>query len=204
MAYVLTGKASEGLLDTYNQERQPAGDFSMNQAFSRLVNRVFRDRSSECVKELPDLVCELGYRYAQDTVDSSVEKSVESMYEDPHEPLVLAGCRLPHIWLTGGDGNKLSSLDLVKRNFVLFTVEARSPWMEAAGKQRVQVDAYAINASSGPYHESERSAKEVWKLQEDEALLVRPDGIIAWRAVGMASGHVGELGRALGAILRTE
>ncbi|KAI4719308.1 hypothetical protein E4T48_04412 [Aureobasidium sp. EXF-10727] len=198
MAYVLTGRASEGLLDTYNSERQPAGDFSMNQAFSRLVNRVFRDRSSESVKELPDLVCELGYRYAQDTVDSGVE----SDFEDPHEPLVLAGCRLPHVWLIGENGKRVSSLDLVKRNFVLLTVDVKSPWMEAAGSQRIPVDAYAINASSNPYRESERSAKEVWKLQEDEALLVRPDGIIAWRAVIISGGHVGELGRALDLALK--
>lgn len=174
----------------------------MNQAFTRLVNRVFRDRISEGVKELPDLVCELGYRYTRGAIVNREKEGQGSVYKDSHSPCVLPGSRLPHIWLTDENGKRLSSLDLVKRNFVLLTTDDESPWAKAAMKQRIAIDGYAINASSHPYRECEGSAKDAWKLQVDEALLVRPDGIIAWRAAGVASGHHSELDRALSLVLK--
>lgn len=174
----------------------------MNQAFSRLVNRVFRNRISEGVKELPDLFCELGYRYTQGAIDSREAEGSESIFEDPQSPYVLAGGRIPHIWLIDENGKKLSSLDLVKCNFVLLTTEDESPWIKAATEQSIPIDGYVINASSHPYRECERSARDAWRLQSDEALLIRPDGIIAWRAAGAEGGHQSELGRALRAVLK--
>ncbi|THZ44049.1 hypothetical protein D6C90_04886 [Aureobasidium pullulans] len=197
IAYVLSNKASPNLLKTYNQERQPAGDFSMHQAFSRLVNRVFHGKGLECEKELPDLVCELGYRYTSGAMVPSDENDMERSYENPHDPYVMPGGRLPHVWLIDVDGEKLSSLDLVKRNFVLFTTDSGSPWLQASEKQGISIDAYPIISSSQPYLDFDSSAKKVWKLKDGEALLVRPDGIIAWRAPKMTSGHDEELAQAL-------
>ncbi|KAI5204384.1 hypothetical protein AUEXF2481DRAFT_27223 [Aureobasidium subglaciale EXF-2481] len=176
-----TGVAvSTSLLDTYNQERQPGGRFAMQQAFSRLVNRAFRDAGLECEKELPDLVCELGHRYTKGAIHSDEVDGMDQTYEDPHQPLVLPGGRLPHIWLVGEDGKRRSSLDLVKFNLVLLTTESASPWLEAAEKQDIPIDGYVINSSSHPYRECERTARDSWNLQEGEVLLVRPDGIVAW------------------------
>ncbi|THX83534.1 hypothetical protein D6D05_03504 [Aureobasidium pullulans] len=201
MAYVLSNKASPNLLKTYNQERQPAGDFSMHQAFSRLVNRVFHGKGLECEKELPDLVCELGYRYTSGTIVPSDENDMERSHEDPHDPYVLPGGRLPHVWLIDVDGEKLSSLDLVKRNFVLFTTDVGSPWLQASEKQSIAIDAYPINSLSQPYLDVEDSTKKVWKMEDGEALLVRPDGIIAWKAPRMTSGHDEQLAEALRIVL---
>ncbi|THZ63679.1 hypothetical protein D6C86_02981 [Aureobasidium pullulans] len=201
LAYVLTNKASPNLLKTYNQERQPAGDFSMHQAFSRLVNRVFHGKGLECEKELPDLVCELGCRYTSGAIVPSDEIDMERSHEDPHDPYVLPGGRLPHVWLIDADGEKLSSLDLVKRNFVLFTTDVGSPWLQASEKQSIAIDAYPINSSSQPYLDVEDSTKKVWKMEDGEALLVRPDGIIAWKAPRMTSGHDEQLAEALRIVL---
>lgn len=44
----------------------------------------------------------------------------------------------------------------------------------------MDIDAYVNNASWHPYRECEGSAKDAWRSQSDEALVVRPDGILAF------------------------
>lgn len=41
-----------------------------------------------------------------------------------------------------------------------------------------------------------------WKLDEGEALLVRPDRMIAWRSGGQPSEHVDALKKALDSVLQ--
>ncbi|EOD44759.1 putative monooxygenase fad-binding protein [Neofusicoccum parvum UCRNP2] len=63
LALVANGKASHGLLASYNSERQPVAGFTVQQAYSRFVNRVLKDPKLGHMKELPDDTVELGYRY---------------------------------------------------------------------------------------------------------------------------------------------
>lgn len=196
---MLKGYASPGLLTTYNQERQPGANFFVQQAFARLVSRVLHGKRYEHEPELPDIMCELGYRYTEGafcpTDDANFSKSVE----DPYKPYVLPGGRLSHVALTSAQG-QLSSLDLIKQNFLLFTTETDSPWLEAAKNQIMPIDAFAINASS-TYRDRNGAATEIWRLAGGEALLVRPDGIIAWRSGEIESRHEERLKQALDVIL---
>lgn len=150
--------------------------------------------------ELPDIICELGYRYTSGAFykDESIESKKD--YEDPYKPYVLPGGRLPHVALTSA-GKRLSSLDLIKQNCVLFTVQQDSPWLEASKKQRIPVDCHVIG-STGTYQDHDDAAQATWKLDESEALLVRPDGIIAWRSGGQPIEHADALKKALDSILQ--
>jgi hypothetical protein len=68
LAYVLSGKASHELIATYNIERQPVVKNIVDQAHARYINRVAPQKSSaegDLVPEVPDIVCEIGYRYVQ-------------------------------------------------------------------------------------------------------------------------------------------
>jgi len=197
---VLKGYASPTLLRTYNQERQPGANFFVQQAFARLVSRVFHGKGYDHEPELPDIMCELGYRYTEGAICPTENVNSSKSVEDPYKPYVLPGGRLPHVALTSAQG-QLSSLDLVKQNFVLFTTETDSPWLEAAKKQIMPIDAFTINASS-TYSDRNGAATETWKLTSGEALLVRPDGIIAWRSGENESCHDEKLKQALDVILR--
>jgi 2-polyprenyl-6-methoxyphenol hydroxylase-like FAD-dependent oxidoreductase len=73
LAYVLKGKAGKSLLDTYTFERQPVAGFLMRQAYSRLQKRVLHTTPDE--PELPDIVCELGYRYPSGAIHSSTQEA---------------------------------------------------------------------------------------------------------------------------------
>ena len=192
--------AAPDLLTTYNQERQPGANFFVQQAFARLVSRVFHGKGYDHEPELPDIMCELGYRYTKGAICPTDDRNSSKSVEDPYKPYVLPGGRIPHVALTSAQG-QLSSLDLIKQNFVLFTTETDSPWLEAAKKQIMPIDAFAINASS-TYRDKDGAAIETWRLAGGEALLVRPDGIIAWRSGANESRHDERLKQALDVILR--
>jgi hypothetical protein len=76
--------------------------------------------------------------------------------------LVGDGARAPHVWLDRG-GKRLSSLDLFGRDFVLLVAGDPSAWRWPG----------ALEVASGA----------PFGLEPGGALLVRPDGHVAWRAL---------------------
>ena len=57
--------------------------------------------------------------------------------EDPvqqYVPSAAPGCRAPHVWVTQA-GEKISTLDLLGRGFVLLTAAPGSAWRNAAARQ---------------------------------------------------------------------
>ncbi|KAF5639344.1 phenol 2-monooxygenase [Fusarium sp. NRRL 52700] len=192
LAYVLREKASPSLLQTYDTERRPAAEFAMRQAYSRLQKRVFRTVPDE--PELPDIVCEIGYRYP--SAAAHIPNSSSDQYEDPYTPLVSPGSRVPHV-LISRESSQVSTLDLIKTNFVLFTTGHSSPWIEAAKGMTPQIDSYSINGDSGTLRDSDGTFSRTCRISEGEAILVRPDGFIAWRGRWRKDGHRDELQKAL-------
>lgn len=179
-------KASPSLLKSYTIERQAAAEQVMRQAFARLANRVIRDPNIVRDKELPDDTCELGYRFPRGAFVSEKISSADPLHgvwEDPHTPSIRIGARLPHVALRDSSRPEviLSTLDLLNRNFVLLVGGDLPSWERAAVAQSVQIDVYEISENSTRFVDLGGDFKTIYQLGIDEALLVRPDGIIAWR-----------------------
>jgi putative polyketide hydroxylase len=125
---------------------------------------------------------------------------------DPDEPVVPEGLRLtggpgsraPHLWLRRA-GERLSTLDLYERSLVLLSdAEGSAGWHEAARRiadeDGLPLEAYRIGR--GPdadlTYDTERRGDQDeapdWAPAHgttvDGAVLVRPDGFVAWRAAG--------------------
>ena len=204
MAYVLNGKASHSLLASYNFERQPIDEFTVNQAYNRFQNRIaFRKPPAT---EAPDASIELGYRYPRGGAFVSDDTAIltEVLYDDPALPSAAPGSRFPHSWIedTTDPGRTISSIDLVKRNFLLITIDHDSPWIVAASKSLVKVDAYALSAVSSPFRDPSGDVERKCRLKQGEAILVRPDGFIAWRGARLDNGHETKLREGFEAILK--
>ncbi|UPX20210.1 uncharacterized protein EKO05_0010450 [Ascochyta rabiei] len=180
LAFVLKGLASTELLETYSRERQAIDAFVVDQATRRFYNRV--DHVQPPVEEEADLDVELGARYA-DGATVGADKSVTKPFENILEPSGGVGCRFPHVWLSGSQ-TRISTLDLVKQKLVLVAAEPQSPWIAAAEKLPVShvIDSYELHKSSAPWQDAEGKVRVKCQLQPGEALLVRPDGFIAWRS----------------------
>lgn len=97
-----------------------------------------------------------------------------------HQPCTRPGARLPHAWLTSGT-RTLSTLDTVGRGrFTLLTGIGGDAWLRAAKAQPLDIATVVV----GPGQEYEDPYGDWAGLSEVSdagALLVRPDGFVAFR-----------------------
>ena len=183
LALVLKGLAGPELLSTYEPERRPASAFTVEQAYTRYVVRVAPDLPADPYQPLAnDLNIELGYVYYSSAV---IPEGVQDgrVHENPRESKGRPGTRAPHVWLER-DGAQVSTLDLFGRNFILLGAAESNPWCEgaraAARRLGMALDIHRAGAD-GLADPSDELAS-AFGIARTGAVLVRPDGFVAWRA----------------------
>ncbi len=183
LALVLHGTADPGLLDTYEAERRPVGELTVEQAYTRYVLRLDPELGTEDVQPfVPDPPIELGHRYHSSAVIPESDED-GALFENPHEPSGRPGTRAAHVELDGG-----STLDLFGKGFVVLS--ASEAWCDAA--RSAGIDTHRIEAPA---------FADAYGTGADGAVLVRPDGFIAWRAREARENGGPELSAALTQIL---
>ncbi|MFC4148495.1 FAD-dependent oxidoreductase [Micromonospora mangrovi] len=171
LALVHRGLAGPALLDSYDQERRPVAERTVEQAMLRFAIREgkrFEDVAGGMVSEE---TMTFGYRYPCGAF--LPEQGTDDTLEDPFTPGGRPGARAPHVIL--GD---FSTIDLFGRNFVVLANGGEPDWAAAAtsagAKFGVQVDTHAIEPEVPGFAER-------YGLQPGGAALIRPDGFVAWR-----------------------
>ncbi len=183
LAAVLKGIAGANLLSTYDAERRPAAAFTVEQAYSRYVTRSAPYLRSENMQPIEnDLNIELGYCYESTAViPDSGEKRVA--HDNPRETRGRPGTRAPHVALERR-GEKISSLDLFGGNFVLLAGPDGRAWEEsgrdAAKQLGLSLDIYQIGSDA--VADSSGVFADAYGMDRTGAVIVRPDGFVAWRA----------------------
>jgi putative polyketide hydroxylase len=202
LAAVLQGIAGENLLSTYDAERRPAAAFTVEQAYSRYVTRSAPYLRSENMQPIEnDLNIELGYCYHSAAVmpDSDGKRM---LHDNPRETRGRPGTRAPHIVLERR-GEKISSLDLFGGNFVLLTGPEGNAWKEsgrdAAMQLRLSLDVYQIG--SDVVSDPNGFFADAYEISHSGAVIVRPDGFVAWRAKDAEGASPGLVRDALAALL---
>ncbi|WP_088312423.1 FAD-dependent monooxygenase [Kineosporia sp. R_H_3] len=98
-----------------------------------------------------------------------------------HQPTTRPGAKLPHAWLVDTRGRKLSTLDITGRGRVtLVTGLAGRAWKNAADALKHEWLTCTVIGAPGtadPYYAWHR----IREIHDAGALLVRPDGYVAWR-----------------------
>lgn len=186
LALVLEGKAGPGLLTSYDAERRPVSSFTVEQAYTRYVLRLDPELGKDdLVPIVDDETIDLGLRYRSDAIlveegDDGAER------ENPHEPSGRPGFRAPHVMLSR-DGAPLSTLDLFSSGFALLAGADGEAWCaaaRAAGERLgVTLDAYRV-ADDGELVDKAGRFATAYGIGSGGAVLVRPDGYVAWRATG--------------------
>lgn len=197
LAAVLNGSAGPGLLQSYEAERLPVAKATSERASARSVEHSHPgyEPDPESVpapaprgggRQGGVLSVAMGYRYNQGAVVGA----------DPDLPVVPErmrlcgdpGTRAPHMWLrVPGEPQPKSTVDLYERSFVVLSSEA-TPWrgaaLSVAKRLELRLDAYAIG--TGPeadlIPEDGADWAEVHGTTPAGAVLVRPDGFVAWRS----------------------
>ena len=180
LAMVLAGQAGDRLLDTYHDERHAVAEFVTRQAVVRWRNprlhwdpAAVAERAAAGAWHAPMVT--MGYRYDSPAVVGAIAEPPST--EDVSASLDGApGSRLPHQWVSPG----VSTLDLVRSRFTVF---AGGPeWAEATGKAGAR-----LGLDLGTAVVTDATWLSRTGIADVGALLVRPDGFIAWRSpVGLA------------------
>ncbi|MFF4211961.1 FAD-dependent oxidoreductase [Streptomyces sp. NPDC001796] len=145
---------------------------------------------------------DLNQRYVSDAIvpDGTPDPGFTRDPELYHQPSSRPGARLPHAWITSGT-RTLSTLDTVgKGRFTLLTGIGGECWVRAAKAQETGIATVVI----GPGQEYEDPYGDWARLREISdagALLVRPDGFVAFRHASAAPDAGEMLSEALRRIL---
>ncbi|MCH5677221.1 FAD-dependent oxidoreductase [Streptomyces gilvus] len=205
LAAVLGGWAGQGLLDSYDAERRPVAEATSARAAVRSAEHSHPGFAAPpgagSGPQRGILNVALGYRYPHGAV----------LGADPAMPVVpekLAlngepGSRAPHLWVRH-QGERVSTLDLYERSLVLLSDGATPDgWHRAALRLAEQLSLPLV-----PYRMGEELVPEEgadWAAAHgttrEGAVLVRPDGFVAWRSQGPAEDPESTLREVLTAVL---
>jgi 2-polyprenyl-6-methoxyphenol hydroxylase-like FAD-dependent oxidoreductase len=226
LAGVLRGWAAPALLETYEAERLPVGETVVRQSFRNFSSMFLGGCQSVLAKAgahvetappatssaqtetaqqyLNEWGLILGTAYTSAAI--SPDGTLPPQMSDPvtdYVPTARPGHRAPHVWIEYR-GQRHSTLDLLSGGFVLFTGQAGHAWLtagrEVANALRVPLVGYAVRAAGDP-HNPGAEWKDVYGIDETGAVLVRPDGHVAWRSRTGVPEHATVLRTAVAKIL---
>lgn len=202
LARVLRGQAGPALLDTYEQERAPVAEFTVDQGVIRYLQRSGLDEAA-AARHRPETTVLFGHVYRSDAVlretgdsgvgDTAVVDSAvvdTAVVEDPTTPTGRPGTRAPHIPLTR-QGKEIPLHDLLDGDFWLLTGPDGGAWEGAAAA--LGLSFHRVGTEEPP--EVVERFLTRYGVQSAGAVLIRPDGFIAWR------GTAGSLSAVLDAVL---
>ncbi|QRY45172.1 FAD-dependent monooxygenase [Mycolicibacterium boenickei] len=209
LAAVLHGWASDSLLDTYEAERRPVALSSAQQSVANALNM------SE-VGIGPSAVAVAGRLESADASVRAAERAhlsvaiprqrghfdaldqeIGHIYFHDGPPRVVdvatVGARLPHAWILR-DGTPCSTIDLAASGYILVVGRSGSAWAgklaDSALGRRIPWTELTIG------RDIELLNTDPFDIGDDGAVLIRPDGYVAWisgeLAVGTRSGAFSE------------
>jgi 2-polyprenyl-6-methoxyphenol hydroxylase-like FAD-dependent oxidoreductase len=206
LAYVLKGWADPALLESYDTERRPVAesnaDFSYgNRMRYKHTEDAIRsgdtDRMSFWINDtdnhLHSIGQALGFSYSSKAVlqDGTVAKALQARYYTPSD---RPGGRFPHQWLDLA--RTRSTLDWFDQEFVLVAGPLGFAWQEAC-KAVTEATGLPLSFRQLPSIDASTGIE----MGMRGAVLVRPDGHVAWRRPWLPSDPATELAEALRSVL---
>jgi hypothetical protein len=164
LAWVLRGWAGEALLDTYEQERLPVGT----------ANALRSLQPRDKVRDAP------GWEDFGVTYMSAAIAAVDTATPAGTGEIAVPGARAPHAWLDLA-GRRISTLDLFDGRLTLLAGPAGREWRAAADRlaaHRAPLTALRFGPDLPDPH---GSLARRYAVGEAGAVLIRPDGYVAWR-----------------------
>ncbi len=140
---------------------------------------------------------EFGYAYTAGIVvpEDSAQPKLGAGVED-YRPTTWPGCRMPH-GMVRHEGEAKPLIDLLhKRRFTLLVHEGDA-WRQALGAAELPFVHLAVVQPLTEAAQGRQALVDCLEVGEHGAVLVRPDGHVAWRTTRSASTGADELRRAL-------
>jgi 2-polyprenyl-6-methoxyphenol hydroxylase-like FAD-dependent oxidoreductase len=204
LALVLQGRADASLLGTYHDERQPVGRAITEQGLANAISMGRLQETRQAAGARPEFLNEIGMifgaTYASRAIvpDGSPPVAVANPVTD-YLPNARPGGRAPHAWVQKANGERISTIDVVGNDFVLFAGSKGEGWIEAAAKRDLPVKAMQVGRNG--LSESDTRWHDIYGIEPTGAVLVRPDGYVGWRSASRVADPPAELADAFHSIL---
>lgn len=202
LAAVLRGEAGEDLLATYDMERRPIADYTVEQVVMLSQQREHEGTDGITVNTLH---VNMGYRYPDGAFIPEGDGQNLPLVQQPESWTGQPGSRAAHVVLER-NGQRLSSIDLFGSRFVLLVGSDRKNWVEAAkhvkDTLRFPIDIYQVDGHNADFNNPGNDFLDAYGITSTGAVLVRPDGYIGWRKPGTGE-NKGEMEKMLTNALST-
>ncbi|WP_145140887.1 FAD-dependent monooxygenase [Paenibacillus sp. Y412MC10] len=181
LAAVLRGEAGPDLLATYDTERRPVADYTVEQVITLSQQREHEGSEGITVNTLH---VNMGYRYPKGALVPEANGEQLPNVQPPELWTGQPGTRAAHIVLQRDD-RAISSLDLFGSRFVLLVGPEGQQWLRAAQLVRktlnLPLDMYRIGGHEGDLANPGNDFLGAYGITPTGAVIVRPDGYIGWR-----------------------
>lgn len=196
LAFVILHRASERLLNSYYEERAPIAKQNMQwsqdnaKRFTDIYYAIYqndmaklKDLLKDQQKHLNYAGLDLGFIYHSDIINNENSQTI-NISPSEYAPTTIPGGRAPHVELIK-DGCLISTLELFEKDFVLFVGCDGEQWKDVVDKL-IQDKVYSLKvyrvASDGDLIDLHQCWYGNYEISSTGAVLVRPDGHVAWRA----------------------
>jgi putative polyketide hydroxylase len=207
----LRWNAGDSLLDTYEQERRPVARMNAEQSIlntHRMVEtgwlaqnpKVFenieepegaalREQIRSAIPKQREQFFSQGQQFGYIYDSAAIVDDgtlVETSTVSDYRPTAHPGARAPHLWLLDGQHREISTIDLYdSRSFILLTGLDGAAWLTAAHAVAVECGVWLKGFQIGGPELSQRPNDPAWTtiygIGPDGAVLIRPDGHVAFR-----------------------
>lgn len=189
--------------ENWNALRRVWSEDPDDQEYRRKVQEAMAFQS----QEFDEHNVEYGYRYESTAVIPDQTEPPSSPDEVRiYTPSTFPGAPVPHAFLTNQHGEHIALIDLIEPGaFLLIASEHGDAWVEAAEENAkdlgVDIRAVRIGHAAGDYRDHRLSWLRRRGVSADGAVLVRPDGVVAWRSNALPANPRKELRQALNSVL---
>lgn len=213
LAAVLREWARPALLESYEREREPVDRWITEQTLHNLasIRRIGSEEASadtSMYEGRQEFFHEQGMIFAGSYESAAVLPDGTDLPEvanpvSDYVPSAHPGCRAPHVWLSRAD-QRLSTLDLFGTSFVLLAGQTGTAWCQAATEvahaRRLPLYVFTVG-TQGDLIDPGGSWAIIYGVEQDGAVLVRPDGHVAWRTGSSAPNPAQKLQEVLARVL---
>ena len=196
ISYVLNGFATSHLLATYDVERQAQAQAIIEWSIpnNTRIREIYIAAFQKDFQKMQQLLVDqsehlnssgldLGFHYRSDAV-AICNEPVPQLTVHQYEPTSYPGFRAPHVWLQNSNGKKQSILDLYLQDYILVTASESAYWqkMLTTLQAKVRIPLRLVKIGEGTELQDHGTFLATYNLSSEGAVLVRPDGHIAWRS----------------------